>query len=110
MVTLKDILVLAEQKCPSDPNSEDNVDIFCRLVSKQRNGTAAPVKAKHLISFMSSVQSVPPSETEANLLLSRMVDYDDCQPQPEVSAAAFKKEVSAAYKELQLIQQEEGVL
>ena len=48
MVTLKDILVLADQKCPSDPNSEDNVDIFCRMVSRLRNGQAAPVQAKHI--------------------------------------------------------------
>jgi hypothetical protein len=93
MVTLKEVLVLADQKCPPDLNSEDNIDIFCRMVSRQRNGIAAPVKASHIINFLAGVQNVPPSESEANLLLTRMVEYDDCSTDPTVEAVIFKKEV-----------------
>ena len=107
MVTLKEVLVLADQKCPSDPNSEDNIDLFCRLVSRTRNGSAAPVQAKHIVSYLASVQNVPPSEAEANLLLSRMNDYDDCGGDPVVEPTVFRKELLAAYKELQAIQEAE---
>ncbi len=95
--TLKDVLLLADTKVPPDQSSEENADIFCRIVSRERNGMAGPVRAKHIIDFLESVQKVAPSETEAFLMLTNMIEYDDCSEDPVVPAQVFKKEIVARF-------------
>jgi hypothetical protein len=99
-VSLRDILLLADTRCPPDQTSEENVDIFCRIVSRERNGNAGPVRGSNLMDFLASVEKVAPSRTEAQLILSNMVEYDDCSDDPVVAPLIFKKDILAKLKEI----------
>ena len=99
-VSLRDILLLVDTRCPPDQTSEENVDIFCRIVSRERNGNAGPVRGVNLMDFLTSVQKVAPSQTEAQIILTNMVEYDDCSDDPVVAPLVFKREIVAKLKEL----------
>lgn len=99
-VTLPELLLLLDQHSPDpEPALECSLKTWSNLVGHKTvnlmdEGEITVVSAQDIADFMESIGRPPISLTEANCLLTSLLEYDDCSDTPQVPIEVFTKQLS----------------
>jgi hypothetical protein len=99
-LTLKDTLLFIDAKIPDrDQVLDSALFSFTRIVGDTLpDGVSKVVKPDKLVAFLANLDRNIPSLDEANMLLTSMLEYDDCSEETAVSSAVLSRELNAFAK------------
>ncbi len=110
--TLKELLLFLDMRCPDpEPALHCALHSFIHLVQSKR-GDSDPeellteekiITAKDINKFMESLGRPPVSVTECNLLLTSMMEYDDCSLVPAVLPETFNRDFATFAKKSNML-------
>ena len=95
-LTLKDFLLFADSAAPSD-SVEGHAKTLSCLISQNPDGSVGDIRAKNIVTFARSLQRPPPSVNEAELYISSLTEYDDCEDEVVVTPEVFQHHMVKAY-------------
>eukprot|EP00602_Paraphysomonas_sp_CaronLab_P005587 CAMPEP_0185027760 /NCGR_PEP_ID=MMETSP1103-20130426/12966_1 /TAXON_ID=36769 /ORGANISM="Paraphysomonas bandaiensis, Strain Caron Lab Isolate" /LENGTH=164 /DNA_ID=CAMNT_0027561873 /DNA_START=99 /DNA_END=590 /DNA_ORIENTATION=- len=91
-LTLKDLLLHADSVAPEEGPEGGAKTLNC-LISQDGDGSPSGITPAKVVAFAKKLNRPPPSMSEATVYVSTLVDYDDCESEPEASPAVFQKEI-----------------
>lgn len=96
-VTVGDVLTALDQVMPpAEPMLNSSLTTFVGLVSKPQKGGDEPTRVivpQDISDYIESLGRPPPAMREISLMLSSMLEYDDCSTDPVVNTELFEKEL-----------------
>ena len=93
----RELLMFLDRQCPDPlPSLNCSLYTFTKLAAKTRDEETGQttITPQNIADFMESLGRPPCSLLEADLLLTSMLEYDNCEPIPQVLSEYFSKEVT----------------
>jgi hypothetical protein len=100
-LTFKDFLLYADAAVPEDTPEGHAKTMNC-MISQQPDGSIGDVRPENIIEFSKRLQRPLPSEREAELYITSLTDYDDCEGEVMVSKEVFQRELVKQYNAMEL--------
>lgn len=92
-MSLNEVLLFVDMRCPEpDPPLECALTTFLDLVCKNIEGKGPSISVDNLTGFYESIGRPPCNAVQAKLLLTAMLDFDDCD-EPAAKGENFSKEL-----------------
>ncbi len=103
-VSIKDLLLFIDQWIPEYDNKLQGEIAFFQKLARDIDPTMGEViTPESLNSFIEKLGRPPISMGEANLLLSSMLEYDDCSEVPKIRVDDFGKDVTMFTKKSNIL-------
>lgn len=107
-LTLKDFLLYADAAVPDD-SPEGHAKTMNCMISQKPDGSVGDIRPENIVSFSKRLDMPLPSNREAELYISSLTDYDDCEDEIVVSKEVFQREMVKQYNMMDLSDELSGV-
>ena len=93
-VSLKELLLWLDQRCAERfPILNWSLETFSKMVSSFSEETGTIITPEQIIKFYESLGRAPIPQGQLEILLTSMLEYDDCSSTPIVKPEAFKNAI-----------------
>lgn len=103
-MSLKELLLFLDFRCPEpDPPLHSALFTFLNTIASPNEDGELCIQPTDITDFMESLGRPPVSTANATMLLTSMLDYDDCAEIPTVKAEYFERDVTMFAKKHNLL-------